>query len=50
MFAVEKGAKTALRLELIQGTKNYYSITIKMKSVSFNLFEYNEIMSGGGEL
>ncbi|CAG8776152.1 19639_t:CDS:10 [Gigaspora margarita] len=26
MFAVEKGAKTALRLELIQGTKNYYSI------------------------
>jgi len=27
MFAVEKGAKTAdLRLELIQGTKNHYSI------------------------
>ena len=40
MFALEKGAKTSdLRLELIQGTKNHYSIRTLVDHDVFSLFE-----------
>ena len=43
MFAYEKGAKTAsFRLELIQGTKNYYSIRIGGKWRCFFIWENNQ--------